>query len=54
MEYKLASDEADIKAAAYTTFTSLWRHLAPHITHETYVGCVLGVPTKQWQDHEGC
>ena len=32
IEYKLASDEADIKAAAYTTFTSLWRQLAPHIT----------------------
>ena len=32
IEYKLASDEADIKAAAYTTFTSLWCQLAPHIT----------------------
>ena len=29
VDYKLASDEADIKAAAYTTF---WRQLAPHIT----------------------
>ena len=43
VEYKLASDEADIKAPAYTTFTSLWRQLAPHITHETYVRFV---PTK--------
>lgn len=31
-EYKLASDEAGIKAAAYTTFVSLWRQLVPHIT----------------------
>ena len=27
-----SSDKADIKAAASTTFTSLWHQLAPHIT----------------------
>ena len=32
MEYKLAADEANIKAAAYSTFCSLWQQLAPHIT----------------------
>ena len=31
-EYKLSADEAGVKAAAYTTFCSLWRQLVPHIT----------------------
>ena len=31
-EYKLSADQAGIKAAAYTTFCSLWRQLVPHIT----------------------
>ena len=31
-EYKLSADEASIKAAAYTSFCSLWRQLVPHIT----------------------
>ena len=31
-EYKLSADEANIKAAAYTSFCSLWRQLVPHIT----------------------
>ena len=29
--YKLSADEADIKAAAYTTFCRLWRQLVPQI-----------------------
>ena len=31
-EYKLSADEAGVKAAAYTTFCSLWCQLVPHIT----------------------
>ena len=31
-ENKLASDKAGIKAAAYTTFVSLWRQLVFHMT----------------------
>ena len=27
-----SADEAGVKAAAYTTFCSLWRQLVPHIT----------------------
>ena len=53
-EYELASDEAGIKAAACTTIVSLWRQLVPHITHETYVRFMLGVPIKQYQGHEDC
>ena len=32
VEYKLACDEAGIRAAQYNTFCTLWRKLAPHIT----------------------
>jgi hypothetical protein len=32
VEYKLACDEAGIRSAAYNTFCTLWRKLAPHIT----------------------
>lgn len=32
MLYKLAADEANIRAAAYNTFCTLWRVLAPFIT----------------------
>ena len=32
VEYKLACDEAGLRAAAYNTFCTLWRKLAPHIT----------------------
>ena len=31
MQYKLSADEADIVAAAYTTFCRLWRQLTPQI-----------------------
>ena len=31
VQYKLSADEADIVAAAYTTFCWLWRQLAPQI-----------------------
>ena len=31
MEYKLSADEADVKAAAYSTFCTLWQQLVPHI-----------------------
>ena len=31
MEYKLSADEADVKAAAYSTFCTLWRQLVPQI-----------------------
>jgi len=32
VEYKLACDECGIRAAAYNTFCTLWRKLAPQIT----------------------
>lgn len=32
VQYKLSADDAGIKAAAYTTFCSLWRQLVPYIT----------------------
>ena len=32
VEYKLSADEANIKAAAYSTFCLLWQKLTPHIT----------------------
>jgi hypothetical protein len=32
VQYKLACDEAGLRAAAYNTFCTLWRKLAPHIT----------------------
>ena len=31
VQYKLSCDEAGLQAAAYTTFTSFWRQLAPQI-----------------------
>ena len=31
-QYKLASDEVGLRVAAYNTFCTLWRELAPHIT----------------------
>ena len=31
VEYKLSSDEAEIRAAAYTTFCALWKQLTPQI-----------------------
>ena len=31
MVYKVACEESDIRAAAYSTFCSLWRTLIPHI-----------------------
>ena len=30
-QYALSSAEADVRAAAYTTFLRYWRELAPHI-----------------------
>lgn len=32
VQYKLACDEAGLRAAAYNTFCTLWRQVAPHIT----------------------
>ena len=32
VEYKLAADEANIRAVAYSTFCLLWQQLAPQIT----------------------
>ena len=32
MLYQLSCDESGLRAAAYTTFCTLWRKLAPHIT----------------------
>ena len=32
LEYKLASDETGLKAAACTIFCTLWRQLTPHLT----------------------
>ena len=31
MEYKLSSDDAGLKAAAYSTFCILWRKLTPYV-----------------------
>ena len=49
IDYKIASDEADIKVAAYVTFTSLVSAGTPHNCNETYVRFV---PTEQCQYYE--
>ena len=54
MKYKLSADEADVKAAAYSTFCTLAAAGPTYHGDEANVGFMLGVPAKQHGYYEGC